>query len=80
RAHLLSEGETIDVSDLFIPEAEHLSQKRKTLKDHERDVVLKVLKECGDNKTLTAERLDVSLRWLHYKLNEWNRGKATRPA
>lgn len=71
RAHLLSDGETIDIDDLFIPEAERLALKTKTLKDYERDVVLRVLKECGGNKTMTAETLDVSLRWLHYKLNEW---------
>ncbi len=71
RAHLLSDGDMIEVQDLFIPEAERLSLKNKTLKDYERDVVLRVLKECGGNKTMTAEALDVSLRWLHYKLNEW---------
>jgi len=75
RAYLLSEGDTIDVGDLFIPEAEQLSLRRRTLKDFERDIVLKVLKEYGDNKTLTAESLGVSLRWLHYKLNEWNASK-----
>jgi len=71
RAHLLSEGDLIDVEDLFIPEAQELAIKLKTLKDYEREIVLRVLKECGGNKTQTAETLGVSLRWLHYKLNEW---------
>lgn len=71
RANLLAEGDVIDTNDLFIPEAEQLALKAKTLKDYERDIVTRTLKECGGNKTLTAERLDVSLRWLHYKLNEW---------
>jgi DNA-binding NtrC family response regulator len=71
RAHLLSEGDAIDVSDLFIPEAEKLAIKSKTLKEYEKDIVLRILKECNGNKTQTAETLDVSLRWLHYKLNEW---------
>ena len=71
RSHLLSEGDIIDLDDLFIPEVNQLAHKNKTLKDHEREIVLRVLKDCGGNKTQTAEALDVSLRWLHYKLNEW---------
>jgi Nif-specific regulatory protein len=71
RAHLLSESDLIDLDDLFIPEAEQLAIKTRTLKDYEREIVLRVLKECAGNKTQTAETLGVSLRWLHYKLNEW---------
>jgi len=71
RAHLLSEGDVIDIDDLFIPEAQELALRSKTLKDYEREIVLRVLKECGGNKTQTADTLGVSLRWLHYKLNEW---------
>ncbi len=76
RAYILSEGDIIDIDDLFIPEAEQLSHRYRTLKDYEREIVLKVLKECGENKTLTAETLGVSLRWLHYKLNEWGINKS----
>jgi len=71
RALILSEDNIIEVHDLFIPEAESLSERPKTLKDYEREIVLKVLEDCGDNKTKTAEILGVSLRWLHYKLSEW---------
>lgn len=71
RAHILSEGPVIDVDDLLIPHAEELAIKKMTLKEFEKEFVLKVLRECNYNKTLTAETLGVSLRWLHYKLNEW---------
>ncbi len=73
RAIILAENEIIDVDDLFIPKAESLASGRKTLKEVEREVVLKTLEEFGHNKTRTAEVLGVSLRWLHYKLNEWKK-------
>ncbi len=75
RALILSQKDEIEVDDLFIPEAEKLSDKPKNLKDYERDIVLSVLDDCGGNKTRTAEILGVSLRWLHYKLSEWNKGR-----
>ena len=73
RASILSQGETITVDDLFIPEAEKMATGRMTLKDYEREIVEKTLQDCGNNKTKTAEILGVSLRWLHYKLNEWKK-------
>ncbi|NQT34311.1 sigma 54-interacting transcriptional regulator [bacterium] len=73
RSTILSEGNVINVDDLFIPETEELAGGRKTLKDYEKEVVQKTLEDCGNNKTKTAEILGVSLRWLHYKLNEWKK-------
>ncbi|MDP8228949.1 MAG: sigma 54-interacting transcriptional regulator [Candidatus Electryoneaceae bacterium] len=73
RATTLAEGDVIDIDDLFIPQAESLASGRKSLKDHEREIVLKTLEEFGNNKTKTAEALGVSLRWLHYKMNEWKK-------
>ncbi len=61
----------IRAEDLIIPQGKEGG--RKTLKMFERDVVLKTLEEMGGNKTRTAEALDVSLRWLHYRLNEWKK-------
>jgi Nif-specific regulatory protein len=72
RAMILSEGDVIDVGDLLMPSPSTApGGHNKTLKDQERDIVLHTLQECNDNKTRTAEILGVSLRWLHYKLNEW---------
>ena len=73
RAIIMAEGDTIDVQDLFIPEQELVSDSPKTLKDYEREIVSRVLDDCGGNKTKTAEILGVSLRWLHYKLSEWKK-------
>jgi len=71
RAIILSEDDVIDIDDLLIPEADRMLSPYMTLKARERDIVLKTLEDCGQNKTRTAEILGVSLRWLHYKLNEW---------
>ena len=73
RAVIMAENETIDVQDLYIPEQNLVSESPRTLKDYEREIVTKVLDDCGGNKTRTAEILGVSLRWLHYKLSEWKK-------
>lgn len=73
RAVIMAESDIIDVQDLFIPEQELVSENPKTLKDYEREIVSRVLEDCGGNKTKTAEILGVSLRWLHYKLSEWKK-------
>jgi len=73
RASILCRSDTIMVDDLFIPEADKIITGRTTLKEHEKEIVEKTLEECGNNKTKTAEVLGVSLRWLHYKLNEWKK-------
>jgi len=72
RAYVLSTPTTIRAEDLSLPaRAADGSQRPRTMKDHTRDIVVHTLEECGGNRTRTAEVLDVSLRWLHYKLNEW---------
>lgn len=71
RAVILSNSNVIDAADLFLQSPDDSIPATRTLKEHERDVVLRTLEDCGGNKTKTAEILGVSLRWLHYKLNEW---------
>jgi Nif-specific regulatory protein len=71
RAVVLSQERPITLESLIIPKARELAGGRKTLKEHEKEVVMRTLEESGGNKTKTAEALDVSLRWLHYKLAEW---------
>jgi DNA-binding NtrC family response regulator len=78
RAVLLTPGDVIGIEDLFIPSSDTENGRRKNLKEMEKDIVLKVLKEEAGNKTRTAEVLGVSLRWLHYKLNEWNVGSKNK--
>jgi len=72
RAVVLARENTIDSSDLLIKQDDDQELQPKSLKDQEKEIVLKALEECEGNKTRTAEVLGVSLRWLHYKLSEWN--------
>jgi DNA-binding NtrC family response regulator len=45
-----------------------------TLDDFEKEMVQLTLNQLGGNRKQTSERLGVSLRWLQYKLKEWNIG------
>ncbi|MBU1651328.1 sigma-54-dependent Fis family transcriptional regulator, partial [bacterium] len=72
RAVVLASDNTITPTDLLIMQDDDQELQPKCLKDQEKEIVLKALEECEGNKTRTAEVLGVSLRWLHYKLSEWN--------
>ncbi len=78
RAVVLSSDEVIRTEDLLISTPEDGEMKPRTLKEQEKEIVLRTLEECEGNKTRTAEVLGVSLRWLHYKLNEWGVAKNKR--
>jgi Nif-specific regulatory protein len=73
RAVVLSQDRSITLESLIIPKARELAGGRKTLKEHEKEIVVRALEEFNGNKTKTAESLGVSLRWLHYKLAEWRK-------
>ncbi len=76
RAVVLAGEEPISIQELIIPEMDGEGLKPRLLKEQEREIVLKTLEECEGNKTKTSEVLGVSLRWLHYKLNEWQVAKS----
>ncbi|MCX6639311.1 MAG: sigma-54-dependent Fis family transcriptional regulator [bacterium] len=78
RSVVLSSQDVITIDDLLIPDAEEREIEPRSLKDQEKEIVLRTLEECEGNKTRSSEVLGVSLRWLHYKLNEWNIGKPRR--
>jgi len=78
RAVVLAGDNPIAISDLLIPHIDSGTVKARNLKEQEKEIVLRTLEECEGNKTRTAEVLGVSLRWLHYKLSEWNIGKSKR--
>ena len=42
-----------------------------TMKDMEKDLILKTLERMGNNRTLTAQTLGISLRSLQYKLKSY---------
>ena len=73
RAVVLSRGEELTEEDLRLQRhtEEELLQSGLTLEEFERKLVEKTLAETGGNRTRTAEKLGVSLRWLQYRLKEW---------
>ncbi|MDZ4700191.1 MAG: sigma-54-dependent Fis family transcriptional regulator [Rhodothermales bacterium] len=73
RAVVMAPQALISVEDLQLPEAESLdaSEPGITLKESERRLVTRTLKEYDDNISETARVLGVSRSWLHYKLKEW---------
>jgi Nif-specific regulatory protein len=75
---LAGDSPVLNFDDLIIPEDEAEGLRPRTLKEQEKEIVLRTLQECDGNKTKTAEVLGVSLRWLHYKLNEWQIGRNAR--
>jgi Nif-specific regulatory protein len=76
RAIVLAEDHDITPGELVISPIPRAAGTRKSLKESEREIVLRTLDECGGNKTRTAELLGVSLRWLHYRLAEWKQEDA----
>ncbi|RMH87339.1 MAG: GAF domain-containing protein [Calditrichaeota bacterium] len=72
RAVILAKGNQITEDLLQLtrpePEAELIG---KPLKEIEKYVILKTLEMTGQNRTRAAQILDVSRRWLQYRLKEW---------
>ncbi len=75
RAIVLAGEHGITPAELIISPAPQTASSRRTLKEHEKELVMRCLKDNGNNKTRTAQELGVSLRWLHYKLAEWKRAE-----
>lgn len=73
RAVVMARGEMISAEDLKLPEEEERSpfEPGLTLKHAERLIVERTLDFCDGNVSETARVLDVSRRWLHYRLKEW---------
>ena len=80
RAAVMSDGDILDVTDLTqILRPAALDAARtpmngegeswpRSLRDSERDLILKTLRNLQGNRTRAAEILGISLRGLHYKL------------
>ena len=73
RAVVLSKGTQLTKEDLMFgaPDHQSLQHAGVTLEEFERQIIEATLAEMKGNKTRTAERLGVSLRWLQYRLKEW---------
>ena len=72
RAVLFSEGETIDVRDLScLLKPEQAPNGTKTLKELEKEHILRVLEEVGYNKKRASQILGIPLRTLYRKLEAY---------
>jgi transcriptional regulator with PAS, ATPase and Fis domain len=71
RAVFLCTGEEVEMGDLMVDSAGPGQAANGKLKDMERDVILKTLKEVKGNKSKAAKLLGVSVRTVRNKLNEY---------
>ncbi len=73
RAVVLARADLITAEDLRLPERELLDpyEPGLALKEVERRVVERTLRDHDGNISETARVLGVSRRWLHYKLKGW---------
>lgn len=72
RAVFLAAGERIDTHDLLFDDGECKSvSSNGRIKDMERELILRTLKEVNGNKTQAARILGVSVRTIRNKLSEY---------
>ena len=72
RAIALAKGKRIGAEDLALPRVGgRTAGPGRTLKEMERELVLKTLDALGGNVSEAARTLGVSRRWLHYRLRDW---------
>jgi len=73
RAVVLCKGKKISSADIVLDGSGETFVDAGTgsLKEMERKMILKVLKETGGNRTLAAKRLGITVRTLRNKLNEY---------
>jgi DNA-binding NtrC family response regulator len=86
QAAVMSDGDILEIADLDSllrspgggGLAEDVSPCPCSLKEAERDLILKTLRNVQGNRTRAAELLGISLRGLHYKLKELHRARTAQ--
>ncbi|MBN1397726.1 MAG: sigma-54-dependent Fis family transcriptional regulator [Bacteroidetes bacterium] len=75
RAVVLCRGTQLTPNDLVLDVSRHESAlpNSMTLEEIERQIIEATLEDLDGNRRRTAEKLGVSLRWLQYRLKEWNK-------
>jgi Nif-specific regulatory protein len=75
RAVVLCLGTQLTPADLVLDFTQRNSilPNSMTLEEIERQIIETTLDEMDGNRRRTAEKLGVSLRWLQYRLKEWNK-------
>ena len=74
RAVVLARGSLVGVDDLRLPAAPAetaVAGPGLSMKEVERLAVERTLADCDGNVSETARILDVSRRWLQYRIKEW---------
>jgi Nif-specific regulatory protein len=71
---VLCRGTQLTVNDLMFDFSKPASllPNSMTLEEIEKQIIESTLQEMEGNRRRTAEKLGVSLRWLQYRLKEWN--------
>jgi Nif-specific regulatory protein len=75
RAVVLCKGTQLTSADFVLDFTQRNSilPNSMTLEEIERQIIEATLDEMDGNRRRTAEKLGVSLRWLQYRLKEWNK-------
>jgi DNA-binding NtrC family response regulator len=75
RAVVLCKGTQLTANDLVfdVNKSGSILPTSMTLEDMEKQIIESTLEEMDGNRRRTAEKLGVSLRWLQYRLKEWNK-------
>jgi Nif-specific regulatory protein len=73
RAVVLCRGTKLMKDDFLFDSSDQsaLQKNAVTLADFERQLIESTLEEMNGNRTRTAEKLGVSIRWLQYRIKEW---------
>ena len=86
RSVILTENEHLDRGDLRLDtedagagRAAHLDDSQLTLRDMERELILRRLDLTGGNRTRAAEMLGISVRTLRNKINQYRNEGLTIP-